>query len=100
MTGKPSPTPFLASRVSLVLPTWGRVRMGDDIPAMSPNHGMLKSCHAVRNRWTTSPSSLPGRVCLCHRHFLGPISLVGANERRKYRPNCDDKGRRWNVRCV
>jgi hypothetical protein len=30
MTAKPSPTLFLASRVSLVVPTWGRVRIDDN----------------------------------------------------------------------
>jgi hypothetical protein len=29
VTAKPSPTLFLASRVSLVLPSWGRVRIAD-----------------------------------------------------------------------
>jgi hypothetical protein len=34
VTAKPSPTLFLASRVSLVVPSWGRVRIADNPTAI------------------------------------------------------------------
>jgi hypothetical protein len=49
MTAKPSPTLFLASRVFLVVPSWGHVRIGDNPTAILSMGAMGKPTIDMRS---------------------------------------------------